>query len=222
MKADCQCYNVNLSAVGILFDAYPEAILSRDSDGKTPVDLARGRSPPYEQHAELVSFLQAQLIYAQKAQVRFAMTTPDQSGWLPLHHALHERATLGAIKLLVKGNPAALQVAESRGKLPLHIACEFCSVEVAQYLVELDSSCLNAHDANENLPFHYACRGGNCGAIKYLLGKSAPSVSKRNADNKLPIHLLCEYGGDTNVRESLIYVEAIWLLLLAHPETVLS
>ena len=37
------------------------------------------------------------------------MTTPDEKGQLPLHTALQNNATLGSIKLLVKGNDSVLQ-----------------------------------------------------------------------------------------------------------------
>eukprot|EP00984_Skeletonema_dohrnii_P010322 scaffold4008_cov85-Skeletonema_dohrnii-CCMP3373.AAC.2 len=51
------------------------------------------------------------------------MTTPDGNGQLPLHTALQSNVRLGSIKLLVKGNPPALQSTDNSGSLPLHIAC---------------------------------------------------------------------------------------------------
>ena len=56
--------------------------------------------------------------------------------------------------------------------------------------------------------------------VNYLLKRSVPTVSKRNDDDKLPVHLLCEAGEEKVARESLAYVESIWHLLLAYPETV--
>ena len=55
--------------------------------------------------------------------------------------------------------------------------------------------------------------------VKYLLGRGAPLVSELNDDGKLPIHLLWE--SDRVDRNSVEYVEAVWRLLLAHPETVM-
>ena len=170
-----------------------------------------------------MSFLEAQLVYARRANDRRAMTTPDQNGQLPLHRALHDKATFGAIKLLVNGNPAALQVADNLGRFPLHIACESSAVEVVKYLVELDSTRLNDCDVNGNSPLHCACLVGNCGVIKYLLERHVRSISEGNAANKLPIHLLlCDCGEDTVDRESPEYLETIWRLLLAHPETLFN
>ena len=149
------------------------------------------------------------------------MTTVDENGWLPLHRALKGNVPLGSIKLLVRGNPAALQVVDRKGAYPLHIACEFSSVKVVKYLVELAGDTLNNFDANKDSPLHYACREGNLGVVKYLLERNAPSVSERNSNNKLPIHLLLECGESLVDKEGTTeYIETVWLLLLANPEVV--
>ncbi len=211
----------NLAAVQLLFDAYPEALTKGDRHGDTPLDIARrfARIDESEITSSVVEFLEAQLAYASQAEDATAMTTPDESGCLPLHHALYNKASLGAIKLLVKGNPAALQVADHHETLPLHIACELCSVEIVQFLVDQNNG-LNHCDARKNFPLHYACRGANYDVVKHLLEMSAPFISERNDDNKLPIHLLIE--SEQVGRESLKYVEGIWLLLRSYPETVLN
>ena len=55
--------------------------------------------------------------------------------------------------------------------------------------------------------------------VNCLLERGVPSVSEPNGDGKLPIDLLWE--SDEVNRDSLEYMEANWLLLLAHPETVM-
>ena len=168
-----------------------------------------------------MDFLQTQLVYARQAQDMTVMTTVDDIGWLPLHSALNDDAPLGSIKLMVRGNPAAVRVADQNGAHPLHIACEFSLVKVVKYLVELyGDTVLNIVDANNNSPLHYACRGGNLRVIKYLLEVNVPSVSERNNDNKLAIHLLFEYEENTLDRDSLEYVETVQQLILANPEVV--
>ena len=59
---------------------------------------------------DLVDFLERQMGYASKALDLIIMNTLDNNGWLPLHQALFDNASLGAIKLLVKGNTTALRV----------------------------------------------------------------------------------------------------------------
>ena len=168
-----------------------------------------------------MDFLQTQLEYAEQSRNTAFMTTVDENGWLPLHHALEDNASLGSIKLLTRAHPAALQVSDQNGVYPLHIACSFLSVKVVKYLVELaEVDTLNSIDANNNSPLHYACRGGNYDVLKYLLEANVPSVSERNNDSKLAIHLLFECGENTLDRESMEYVETVRQLLLANPEMV--
>eukprot|EP00579_Thalassiosira_antarctica_P009876 CAMPEP_0201917590 /NCGR_PEP_ID=MMETSP0903-20130614/6949_1 /ASSEMBLY_ACC=CAM_ASM_000552 /TAXON_ID=420261 /ORGANISM="Thalassiosira antarctica, Strain CCMP982" /LENGTH=151 /DNA_ID=CAMNT_0048453677 /DNA_START=27 /DNA_END=479 /DNA_ORIENTATION=- len=138
------------------------------------------------ENSKVVIFLETQLVYARKAQDVSAMTTLDCNGWLPLHHALYNNASIGAIKLLVKGNPSAIRVADYQLSFPLHISCEFSTADVVQFLVELDDSSLNVCDLSKDSPLHYACRGGKCDVVKFLLESRVPSVSERNGNNKLP------------------------------------
>ena len=107
----------------------------------------------------------------------------------------------------MRANPAAVQVSDQNGAYPLHITCEFSSVKVVKYLVELAGDALNNVDTNEDSPLHYACRRGNLCVIKYLLPANVPSVSERNNDNKLAIHLLFDCGENILDRESMEYVE---------------
>ena len=126
----------------------------------------------------LLDFLQSQLVYARQAQDMTAMTTDDNNGWLPLHRALKDNVPLGSIKLLVIGNPGALNVADRKGAYTIHIACKFSSVKVVKYLVDLDRDSMNNVDAKNNSQLHYACQGGSLDVAKYLLEANVPSVSE--------------------------------------------
>ena len=232
----CDSYNgkPDIGVVQALYDSYPQAInLSivvingdGDSDSHTPLSLARGhhiryrglpRPPIYT--TIVTKFLDAQLAYYQKAQDNELLSTFDDNGRLPFHQALQDKAPLGSIKLLVNGNAAALQVADKGGMLPLHIACEYETVNVVKYLAEPFDGHLSIGDKKKNYPLHHACRGGNLEVIKYLLDKqSSAAVSERNNNDKLPVHLLLE--SDKVDSESLRYTETIWKLLLAYPAAV--
>jgi len=220
----CDRYNLDHNVVQLLFDAHPVAICTNNRNGNAPLEIIREWARRNSDNSKVISenFLETQMTYARKAQDIIAMHTLDSNGWLPLHHALHNKAPLGAIKLLEKGNPCALQVIDYQGLFPLHIACEFSTADIVQFLVELNDSCLDHCDSNKNYPLHHACREGNFGVVKYLLESRVPSVSERNGNNKLPIHLLCESVLGVVDRESPEYVEVIWRLILAYPETVLN
>jgi len=217
----CVAYYGQLDVVQILYDACPEAIWMRDTDedehGRTPLDLARGRN----EESDIVEFLQAQLVYAEMGEDLLALTTLDDNGWLPIHHALKDKIPLGSIKFLIRGNPSALRVIDNIGALPIHIACQFSSAKVVEYLLEDDGGrTLQYTDMNKDSPLHYACRGGNLGVVKYLLNRNGPSVSDGNVDNKLPFHLLCEC--EEVDKKSNEYTETLFLLLRANPETVMA
>ena len=204
---DYQNIEAAIQMIKAICDAHPEAIeengIMSDAEG-------------YDQQVQ--EFLNNQLFYAHQAKDHRLMTTPDNNGHLPLHRALQNNASFGSIKLLVKGNPAALQSADNSGSLPLHVACQrHDSVSVIRYLVRLDRSTLDAVDGEGNAALHLACRNARHGIIALFLEKyGAVSVSTRNADKKLPIELLWE-SVPVEDRESIGYIENVYRLLRANP-----
>lgn len=236
----CCCWRVE--AVQVLYDAFPEATWVRNGSGRTPLELVSYNcgiqvvGNQLSSSSTIVNFLQAQQAYAQKAKDMIVMTTPDNNGWLPLHHALKDKAPLGSIKLLLKGNPSALLTTDYKIAFPLHIACQFSSVKVVKYLVELldvNGRILEHCDTNKDSILHYACCGGNCEVVKYLLTNHSSLVASVVANEKgeLPLHLLCESGKnevDIDSKEQRLisaareYIETIWLMLLADPEALMS
>ena len=199
--------DAGIQVVKILFDAHPAAI----EDERIVSDIHR-------HHLQVQEFINGELVYARQATNHRLMMTPDDNGQLPLHVALRNNARLGSIKLLVKGNPHALQSPDNSGALPLHIACQLHdSASVLSYLVELDPSILDAVDRDGNTAQHYACCGAKYGTIALLLEKyDAASVSKTNAHGKLPVDLLWD-SNEVEDRESLEYTESVFRLLKAYP-----
>jgi len=211
----CRCGH--LGATKVLYDAYPQALNARDDNGDTPNYAVEKRS--------VKIFLKAQVLYARKAQDLKVMTKMDNNGLLPLHKALRDNAPLGSIKLLVEGNLSALRTADSRMAFPLHLACEFSSVKVVRYLIEEhDGIPVSQLDTNKDSILHYACRGRNLGVIKYLMTNHSSLVSsvEENGNGELPIHLLCEAGKSRKNSDRTLYIETIWLMLLADPEALMS
>ncbi len=123
-----------------VYDAHPDVI---DDGGIT--------SRIQDCHQLVQAFLNAQLVYARQAKDHRQMTTPDGNGQLPLHRALQNNARLGSIKLLVKGNPYALQSPDNKGVLPLHIACQnYDSSVVVRYLIDIDNTTLGTGTVDRN------------------------------------------------------------------------
>ena len=139
----------NLTVVQLLFDVFPEAIFKRDINGKTPLECAREFRADtdhyvYEedaadalaylnsQKAQVINFLQAQQFYANSSPE--SLEVQDENGRTRLHQALKNKAPLGTIKLLVKKSAVAVRMHDTN---MVHIACEFSSVKVVQYLMEV-------------------------------------------------------------------------------------
>ena len=227
--------NEYLDAVKVLYDAYPEAIYKLDGDINTPYNL---RAKPID-HAmrnrktSIVNFLQDQKRYIgdrvgdmdNDIQHLTSRTELDDFGLTLLERALKDKAPLGSIKLVIKGNPVTVRTADNQFAFPLHIACEFSSEKVVQHLVGESKEYILGHlDTNKDSILHYACRGGNCEVVKYLLTNHASLVSstETNQKGKLPLHLLCEAGKDKVDCDSVEYIEAIWLMLQSNPEALMS
>ena len=222
-----ESFTEQLDVVKILYDSYPEALFVQNGDGRSPLCLARDRGSKWQ---PIVSFFEEQLVHAQTAKDSTAMHTLDNNGWLPLHHAVKDNIPLGSIKLLVEGNPSAIRTADGHMAFPLHIACEFSSVKVVKYLVkECFSIPMSQLDTNKDSIVHYACRGGNFEVVKYLLTNHASLVSSAeiNGNGDLPLHLLCKAGkykvdSEDYIYLDTMYIETIWLMLLANPEAVVT
>eukprot|EP00984_Skeletonema_dohrnii_P002167 scaffold745_cov71-Skeletonema_dohrnii-CCMP3373.AAC.1 len=200
-----------IKVIKAIYDAHPEAI----EDYEMVADI-------YTFHEQLQAFLIGQLVYSRQAKDHRLMTTPDENGQLPLHAALRNNVRLGSIKLLVKGNPPAVQSPDNSGAIPLHVACQHHeSANVVQYLIALDTASLDAVDQEGNKALHLACRGAGHEIIALLLDKfDAVSVSKRNAHGKLPIDLLWESSVVFD-RDSIEYTESVFRLLKAYPEILI-
>ena len=207
--------HVALQMIKVIYDAHPEAI----EDNRITTDIRR-------YHQQVQEFINSQLVHVRLAKdqrLRRRMTTPDGNGQLLLHRAVQNNVTLGSIKLLVKGNPAAILSPDNSGALPLHFAFQHDdSASIVRYLVGLDPSTLDAVDREGNSALHLACRGAKYDTIAMLLEKyDAISVSKRNTDEKLPIDLLWESNAVED-RGSVEYMGSVFQLLKAYPETVMN
>jgi ankyrin repeat protein len=172
---------------------------------------------------EIQAFINTQLTYACQARNTRQMNTPDVNGQLPLHRVLRDNVTLGSIKLLLKRNPSVILTPDNSGALPLHVAIQHHdSPKVVDYLIGLDPNTLTAVDREGNTALHLACRGAKYDTIALLLEKyDAVSVSQGNVLNKLPIHLLLESDATASREDDIKYMESVFQLLRAYPETVM-
>jgi len=211
-------FNAALKTLHLLYDAHPEAI---EDDIITKTVGRRDLLIP----EEIQTFINTQLNYARQARSYTVRQTKkrDKNGQAPLHRALRDNALLGSIKLLVKRNPSVVLVPDNSGALPLHVAIQHHdSTKMVDYLIGLDPNTLTAMDRGGNTALHLACRGAKYDTITLLLEKyGAVSVSQCNVCNKLPIHLLFESNAVANREDDTKYLESVFQLLRAYPETVM-
>jgi hypothetical protein len=201
-----------IQIIKVIYDAHPEAI----EDNEIMSNIHR-------YHPRVQTFINSELVYSRQARNHRLMMTPDEKGQLPLHTALRNNVRLGSIKLLLKGNPSVIRSFDESGVIPLHVACQHHdSASVVQYLLSLSEITLDTVDREGNTALHHACFGAKHDTIALLLEKyDAVSVSKRNAHKKLPIDLLFE-SNEVLDTESVEYMESIFRLLRAYPETLMN
>jgi ankyrin repeat protein len=223
------------SIILFLHDVYPEAIYATNNDGDTPLTaVQRTHAYAHEDGEEndydyqngplsairnaIISFFQYQLARVDEARND---ATPDERGQLPIHRALmNVNLSVGTVKLMLDGNPHSSLIADGIGQTPLCIACRHCNVVVIKYLVEVCEDSLRINDASGELPLHIACRNGMCNVVKWILEKSDAGLSVQNNEGKIPIQLFLYNTNPFCDRNSLEYVQAVYMLLRANPTDV--
>ena len=85
----------------------------------------------------------------------------------------------------------AIDLKDSKGNTPLHIACKYAVVEIVEFLVEKKCNQNALNDHNE-LPLHIACK--HCDATIVKLVSTAPELDVNVKDNagNTPLHIACE------------------------------
>ena len=227
--ACCTKDESNIRAVKLLYNHHPEAIYLREWEWGDEEEADVGVLSDYyasqcTNNDPTVAFLDSQAEFARNAKDVDVMTSLDDNGWLPLHHACENGASLGSIKLLVNANLLAVQVATTReGLFPLHIACRSSTIDVVEYLLQKYNGCLNLYDARGDYPLHIACRRGDSYSIvNCLLRQPSAPVLERSIDKEMPMDLLLNAMDDENndVKETPEYIETLWHMLLLFPESV--
>jgi ankyrin repeat protein len=176
----CGKHFEEMDIVKLVYNAYPQAIRTRGSNGKTLLDCCR--------NIDTRSFFEAQLEWESQAREQ---RQPDEHGWIPIHRFLHStESSVGTVKLMISANPKSAKACDSKGFIPLHYACKFGHVDAAKFLVDFDKESMKQVTLNGDLPLHIACREGKFSVINFILETSDYGVSLRNKDGKLPIQLL--------------------------------
>ena len=92
------------------------------------------------------------MTYYRLSQNNEAVSTPDELGNFALHRAIENCATVGAIKLLVKGFSGALRILNGEGDSALHLACKSDHYGAVSYLMEQYPPAMEQRNGNSLLP----------------------------------------------------------------------
>ena len=212
----------SVDMISAVFNAYPQALYIQNDRGHTPMDIARRSN----MDDTILDFLDEQVELANQAR---QLTIPDAIGQLPIHQTLQRsNISYGTIKLMVAVNPTSINVADSEGIIPLHVASRCVDSSIVKFLVEQHNASLNISDSKGNYALHHACAGGNCDVVNFILSLSSQGVSMRNKDGKLPFELLvyegrCDFFDEERDQEygdTQEYVEAVYHLLCLYPDAL--
>ena len=129
------------------------------------------------------------------------VNTKTLAGDTPLHivcrrnHYLYygqndkEAEVLKIVKYLVKERHCDLTIWNNEKELPLHIACQNCSLDVVKFVSECN---VELQTATGDTPLHLACKRGIPDLVEYLIKVKRCNPKAHNNDGELPLHIACK------------------------------
>jgi hypothetical protein len=118
----------------------------------------------------------------------------DTHGWLPLHHACANGASIAVLEILINAYPESKLIQDNQNRTPLHFyaTCNTDQPEVMTRKVRLlcDNGAAELSDRGGMLPMHYAAAyGTNANVLKVLADAFPESLSTKDNKGKTPMHL---------------------------------
>ena len=137
----------------------------------------------------------------------------NNKGELPLHLACKHTYDKEIVQLVSVGCDVDRQ--DEAGNTPLHMACQNCSTDIVQYLVEERKCDVNVANNKGELPLHLACqhrygaqlvtwnvnRHDKCKYIKLV--SVGCDVNRQDEAGNAPLHMACQ-NGSTDIVQYLV------------------
>lgn len=129
----------------------------------------------------------------------------DDQGYLPLHHAVTNRAPVEVVVFLVNKWDRAIQERTDNGWLPLHLAVCHQSLEVVQFLSSQWEHALLEKTNSGCLLLHCAAAAGSVEVVEFLLNKREQVLQEADNDGWLPLHHAARSEAPIEVVQVLAY-----------------
>ena len=104
------------------------------------------------------------------------------------------------LRLLLEAAPAAALRADTKGRLPLHVAANWGSAEQLRLLLEAAPAAALTGDAAGQVPLHVAAEWGRTNTVRLLLDAAPAAALTADAARRLPLHAATESGCAKAVR----------------------
>ncbi|KAF4949398.1 hypothetical protein FSARC_13488 [Fusarium sarcochroum] len=176
------CLNGHESIVKFLLERGADTE-ARQENGATPLDDACWRG-----HQSVVQLL---LKWGAETQVY------DHNSWSPLLSATAFK-NKSIVKLLLEKNSSNINVADTDGTTPLHVACEEGYEEIVGMFLEYNKKSdlnINTRDGQGRTPLMLACRGGYAKCVQQLCNADVESnVQASEDDQNTALHYAASTG----------------------------
>ena len=193
------CSYHNLEVTKYLFTLYPESINVPGDDGKYPIhDLFHYDDDQDVHEKETLVELTAFLLEHDQG----AVSSTDDNGYLPLHHACECDTTVSIVTMIYNAYPEAIFIETPDRDTPCELAADWDRIKIYSFLDSQRELIDEAREETEpdfygELPVHRALRRVDLpevGTIKLMLAANPASVLTANSLNMLPIHVACLSG----------------------------
>ena len=188
-------YTGTPATVQLLLDAAPETAAAEGDDGWLPARLAASAGKAGNLRALLGAGAPG-------------LDVPTAGGQLLLHLAATDPES---VALLLAAHPAAAQVPDSGGRLPLRYGAHSSSEAAVSQLLAAHPEAAGVADRFNRLPLHHAAESGSAPAVRLLLAAYPAAALVLDILGRTPLHQAAESGSAPAVR----------LLLAAHPAAAL-
>ena len=135
-----------------------------------------------------------------------AATTADRDGWLPLHVAAQNAASIAVFAALIEAFPGGVARKNDDGDLSLHIAAanEACDA-VLLALIEASPETLQEADSGGELPLHTAAYNrASQSVLQRMVEVHQPALRHEDNYANLPLHVACENAAAPAVIRTLV------------------